>query len=106
MATTINEAKQITLLDGTVISARPLKLSLLRKFMAEFDKIAEVAEDNNKSLDQLLVCVKIALQQFGPAVLEGTADLEELLDLPLVYEIVEEASGIKMQDAALLGGIA
>lgn len=105
MSTTINEPKQITLLDGTVIYARPLKISLLRKFMIEFEKIQEVAEDNDKSLDQLLKCVSLALQQFAPN-LDPSVDLEEILDLPLVYQIVEEASGINMQDTSLIGGIA
>lgn len=103
MATTINESKQITLLDGTVISARPLKLSLLRKFMKEFQGIADVAEDNDKSMDVLVSCVKIALAQYAPQLAE--TDLEEILDLPLVYSIVEEASGIKLQDASILNTI-
>lgn len=103
MATTINETKQITLLNGTVISARPLKISLLRKFMSTFQTISDVAEDNDKSMDVLMECVKIALKQYAPDL--ATDDLEEVLDLPLVYSIVEEASGIKLQDANLINTI-
>ena len=104
MATTINEAKEITLFDGTVISARPLKISLLRKFMKTFESIAEVADDNDKSMDALLACVQIALQQYAPD-LAGSKELEDMLDLPTVYAIVEEASGIKLQESDLLGGV-
>ncbi len=97
MATTINETKPITLLDGTVINARPLKLSLLRDFMKTFTKIQEVAEDNDKSLDLLLECVKIALKQYDEALAaKDVKDLEEILDITIVYAIVEEASGIKV----------
>lgn len=103
MATTINESKQITLLDGTVISARPLKISLLRKFMNKFQEISDVAEDNDKSMDVLMACVSIALGQYAPQLADK--DLEEILDLPLVYSIVEEASGIKLQDASILNSI-
>jgi len=105
MTTVINEEKTITLLDGSTIQARPLKLSLLRKFMKKFEEIAPVAEDNDKSLDILLECVKIALEQYD-AKLAGSAELEDLLDLPTVYKIVEEASGIKLGDTDLLNSLA
>lgn len=105
MSTTINEEKEITLFDGSKIKARPLKLSLLRQFMKKFEGIAEVAEDNDKSMDLLLECVKIALVQYKPELLEKPEEIEDLLDLPTVYEIVEVASGIKLQDASLLGGL-
>jgi hypothetical protein len=104
MATTINEANEVTLLDGTKITVRPLKISLLRKFMTKFEEISSVAESNDQSLDVLLACVSIALQQYAPD-LADDKDLEEKLDLPLVYKIVEEASGIKLGDADILGGI-
>jgi hypothetical protein len=99
MATTINEAKEITLLDGTVIKARPLKISLLKQFMKAFDGISDVAEDNEKSLDLLLACVAIAMKQYSPE--SAGKDLEEILDLPTVYAIVEEAAGIKLGDSVL-----
>jgi hypothetical protein len=102
MATTINEPKKFTLLDGTEIEARPLKISLLRPFMKKFEGIAEVADDNAKSMDVLLECVVIALKQYKPELAEKPAELEELLDLPTVYAIVEEASGIKLGDVNLL----
>ena len=101
MTTTINEAKTITLLDGTSFEVRPLKISLLRSFMKKFDTIAEVADDNDKSMDALLECVAIALQQYKPEIAASAVDLEELLDLPTVYRIVEEASGINLSDTAI-----
>jgi uncharacterized protein YaaN involved in tellurite resistance len=102
MTTIINEPKTITLLDGTTFEIRPLKISLLRQFMKKFDAIAEVADDNDKSMDALLDCVAVALQQFKPELAADTAALEELLDLPTVYKIVEEASGINLSDSSLI----
>jgi hypothetical protein len=97
MATTVNETKVITLLDGSTVNARPLKLSLLREFMNTFTKIQDVADDNDKSLDLLLECVKIAFKQFSPDLAaKETKDLEDVLDIKIVYEIIEEASGIKV----------
>jgi len=93
MAITVNEPTAIALLDGTVINARPLKLSLLREFSKAFAKISEVADDEDKSIDLLLECVKVALKQYAPELLEDTVDLEEILDIKIVYQIIEEASG-------------
>jgi hypothetical protein len=99
MTTTVNETKVITLLDGSTVNARPLKLSLLRDFMNTFAKIADVSEDNDKSLDLLIQCVQIAFKQFAPDLAAKDAkDLEDVLDIKLVYQIVEEASGIKVGD--------
>ena len=100
MTTTINEAKTVKLLDGTEIELRPLKISLLRPFMEKFDKISEVAEDNDKSITALLDCVQIALQQFKPELAADMKALEDKIDLPTVYAIVEEASGYALGGSA------
>jgi inhibitor of KinA sporulation pathway (predicted exonuclease) len=96
MTTTINEEKTITLIDGTEISVRPLKISLLKPFMKKFDSITEVASDNEKSMDILLECVQIALKQYKPEIADDLKALEEIIDLPTVYKIVEEASGVNL----------
>jgi len=105
MATTINETLTVALLDGTELEVRPLKISLLRDFMVKFEKIAEVAENNAKSMDLLMECVVIALKQYAPEKALDAKALEELLDLPTVYRIVEGASGINLS-STVLGGIA
>lgn len=99
MTTTVHEAKTVTLLDGTEVSVRPLKISLLRKFMKEFEGLEKVAENNDKSMDVLMKCVTIAMGQYAPDVDKTT--LEDNLDLPTVYEIVEAASGIDMTAVGL-----
>ena len=93
---TINNEQKVTMIDGTVIEVRPLKIALLRDFMKKFEGIAQVAEDNGKSMDLLMECVQIAMQQYKPELAADKAALEENLDLPTVYKIVEEASGINM----------
>jgi inhibitor of KinA sporulation pathway (predicted exonuclease) len=95
MATTKTE-QQVTLIDGTVLNVRPLKISLLRDFMSKFEGIAKVSDDNAKSMDLLIECVQIAMKQYMPEIADDRAALEENLDLPTVYKIVEEASGINM----------
>lgn len=96
MATNVNEAKTVTMIDGTTIDVRPLKISLLREFMKKFEGIAKVAEDNDKSMNILMECVQIAMKQYNPELASDAKVLEENLDLPTVYKIVEEASGVNM----------
>ena len=96
MATTKYEAQKLTLMDGTEISVRPLKISLLRPFMAKFEGVAAVADNNEKSMTLLVECVQIAMKQYKPELAEDIEKLEEVLDLPTVYKIVEAASGTSL----------
>ncbi len=89
-------------MDGSKIKVRPLKISLLRPFMSKFEKVAEVAENNEKSMALLMECVQIAMEQYNPELSKDRDKLEDILDLPTVYEIIEAASGVKLQDANAL----
>lgn len=100
MATTIYTEQTLTLIDGTEITVRPLKISLLKPFMKKFEGVAEVAEDNEKSVNLLLECVQIAMKQYKPELAADLKALEELLDLPTVYKIVEAASGVRLDSVA------
>lgn len=101
MATTVHEGVELTLIDGTKVTARPLKLSLLRPFMDKFEKIADVADNNNESMNLLVECVQIAMKQYKPEIAD-VEKLEDILDLPTVYKIIEAASGVKLADANAL----
>ena len=99
------EKKTVTLIDGTKIEVRPLKISLLRPFMNKFEDIAKVAEDNEKSMNLLMECVQIAMKQYKPELAEDRDQLEELLDLPTVYQIIDAASGFQNADASVVSGL-
>jgi hypothetical protein len=96
MASTIYETTDLILMDGTKISMRPLKISLLRQFMKKFDSITEVAASNDQSMDVLIDCVEIAMQQYSVELASDREKLEDVLDLVMVYKIIEVASGIKL----------
>ena len=102
MATTVHEERVVTLIDGTKVKVRPLKVSLLRPFMKSFEGLGAVQADNDKSMDVLVSCVQIAMKQYKPELADNLEKLEDLLDLPTVYEIIEAASGINLTDSALL----
>jgi hypothetical protein len=105
MATTINEPQEITLIDGTKLTVRPLKISLLRAFLAKFGEIADVAEDNEKSMTVLMECVRIAMKQYKSDLAEDVAALEDVMDLPTVYKIIEAASGIVLDTNDVISNI-
>jgi hypothetical protein len=58
-------------------------------------------------MDLLLDCAVIAMKQYKPEIADKTK-LEDLIDLPTVYKVIEVAAGIKLNDpnalaAALVG---
>lgn len=103
MATTVYEIVDVELLDGSSITLKPLKISLLKKFMTEFDKIKDekIASDNIKSMDLLLDCAVIAMSQYKPE-LADKEKLEEVIDMPTVYKVIEIAAGITLNDPNVL----
>ena len=101
-----DKTEKLSLIDGTTFEVKPLKISLLKPFMKTFQGLAEVADDNEKSMDVLIECVQIAFQQYYPELADDKEKIEDSLDLPTVYKIVDAASGIQLSDAtALIGQI-
>jgi inhibitor of KinA sporulation pathway (predicted exonuclease) len=99
--TTATDSKEIVLVDGTKVAIRPLRISLLKPFMKKFEEIQQVAADNEKSMEILMECAQIAMKQYKPELAEDLEKLEDLLDLPTVYRIVEEASGVRLTDSLI-----
>jgi hypothetical protein len=98
MATKVHEKKELSLIDGTTFEVKPLKISLLKPFLTKFQGLSAVADDNEKSIEVLLDCVQIAFQQFLPDLADDRDAIENNLDLPTVYAIVDAASGIQLGD--------
>ena len=108
MATSVYQVVEIELIDGTKLTLRPLKISLLRDFMKKFQGLdnVDVASDNDKSMDLLIDCVQIAMQQYSSELSTDRKKLEDVIDLPTVYKIIEIASGVKLNDPNLLAATA
>jgi hypothetical protein len=96
------KVEKLALIDGTEFEVKPLKISLLKPFMKSFTGLSEVADDNEKSMDILLDCVQIAFKQYFPTLAEEREKIEDNLDLPTVYKIIDAASGIKLSDPTTL----
>ena len=101
-----DQVNTIHLMDETEIKVRPLKISLLKPFLKEFKGLEKVADNDEKSMDVLLNCVQIAFKQYAPELAEDRAKIEDMIDLPTIYKIIDVASGINLTDStALLGSV-
>lgn len=95
MATTIYKSDIIELINGKKIEISPLKIKYLRYFMSNFNKIKN-AKNDEESLTLLAQCAFIAMQQYYPKI-KTIQELEDNVDLPTVYKIVNIAGSIKIE---------
>jgi hypothetical protein len=92
MATEIYNKANIYLIDGTELEIIPLKIKYLREFMVEFENIKDTSDDNS-AIEVLVKCVGICMKQYCP---EISNTIEDNLDLPTIYKIIDIAAGIKI----------
>jgi hypothetical protein len=96
MATSIYESGYVNLVDGTEIYITPLKIKYLREFMNYFDLI-KMSKTDDQSIRILSHCALIALKPYYPLI-QTIEDLEDNLDLPNVYKVLDLAAGIKINE--------
>jgi hypothetical protein len=96
MATRVYKTKIIELLDGTEITLSPLKIKYLHEFMERFEDIKNVSGDDD-AINILVDCVRISMKQFYPPLSNSSSDVEDSLNLPKIYEVLDVAAGIKME---------
>lgn len=94
MATKIYSSKIIELLNGEEIELVPAKIKYLRELMEQFEDIKNVKNDE-EAIDVLVKCAHVAMKQYYPKV-KKIEDTEDLVDLHMVYDILEYAANIKI----------
>ena len=92
MATEIYNKDNVYLIDGTELEIIPLKIKYLREFMVEFENI-KTAIDDDAAIEILSKCVGICMKQYYPQIVDS---VEDNLDLPTIYKIIDIAAGIKI----------
>ena len=97
MATTVYKNKIINLIDGTELEINPLKIKYLREFMDAFEYVKKSKNDDD-AIENILECVRICMKQYYPGVDLKKADIEDSLDMPTVYSILDIAAGIKINE--------
>jgi hypothetical protein len=99
MPTKIYDIEEVELVDGTIIEISPLKIKYLRQFMEVFNTI-QSAKTDEESVAVLSECARIAMKQYYPAI-RTVADLEDSVDLPTIYKILDVCAGIKINRNAV-----
>lgn len=98
MPTKIYDIHEVELIDGTILEISPLKIKYLRQFMERFDDVRN-AEGDTEAISVLADCVRIAMKQFYPKI-RTVEEVEDNVDLPTIYKIVEYCAGIKIGQAS------
>lgn len=96
MATTVYKSGYIKLFDGTDVYIRPLKIKYLREFMDYFD-LVKLVKNDEQAVAILSHCALIAIRYHHP-IIQTIEDLEDQVDLPTVYKILEFAADIKINN--------
>jgi hypothetical protein len=96
MASKIYDSDTVSLVDGTLIRITPLKIVHLRDFMDKFENMKK-AKSEDETVSCLIECATIAMRQYYPSI-KTVEDLEDNLDLPTIYKIVDIAAGISTKD--------
>jgi hypothetical protein len=94
MATKIYDTAKISLVNGEEITLTPLKIKYLREFMSAFELVKD-AKDDNEAISLLAECARVTMQQYYPKI-KTIEDLEDSIDLPSIYKILDIAAGIKV----------
>lgn len=95
MATEIYKTKTVTLLDGTEVELKPLKIKYLKRVMEVFEAALEKDAD---MLDVLIYCAKISMHQFIPEIKWTEQLIEDKFDKELLHDILEVGAGIKLKE--------
>ena len=95
MATTIYKTNYVKLFNGNEIEIIPLKIKFLREFMTYFEKIKETNNDQ-EAIDVLVECVRVCMKQYCPEISKTVEDVENNIDLPTIYQVLDFAAGIKI----------
>lgn len=95
MATTIYDSQTVELFDGTELEIIPLKIKYLREFMKVFESI-KLTKNDDQAIEVLVSCVRVCMKQFYPKISGSVADVEDNVDLPTIYKILDTSAGIKI----------
>jgi hypothetical protein len=95
MATNVYQSKNINLINGTEIEIIPLKIKYLREFMEAFEYVKS-SKNDDEAIDFLVECVRISMKQFYPEISKNKSDIEDNLDMPTIYTILDISAGIKI----------
>lgn len=96
MPTEIYKSTVVELIDGTELYITPLKIKFLKLFLEEFENV-KAATNDDEAITALAKCTVIAMRQYYPQI-KTQEELEDNIDMPTIYKILDFAAGIKIND--------
>jgi hypothetical protein len=94
MPTKVYDSGYITLINGTEIYITPLKIKYLKEFMNVFQDVKS-SKNDDEAIAHLSKCASITMKQYYPSIVN---DLEDHVDMPTIYKILELSAGIKINE--------
>jgi hypothetical protein len=95
MATKVYKTENVHLFNGTELEISPLKIKYLREFMVAFDDIKN-AKNDDEAIGTLVECVRVCMKQYCPEISKTVEDVEENVDMPTIYKVLDISAGIKI----------
>lgn len=92
MPTKVYDSGYITLINGTEIYITPLKIKYLKEFMDVFQDVKS-SKNDDEAIVHLCKCASIAMKQYCPEIVN---DLEDHIDMPTIYKVLDLSAGIKI----------
>lgn len=102
MATEVYTSEDIVLQDGTELTLKPLPIRQLKKFMKQLGSLP-ATKTEEESIDQLVELAWTCLEK-NKALVDRKIedDLEDALDVPTLYKIIDVCGGVKLNDPKLM----
>lgn len=97
MATSVYKEYPITLINGDVIIVSPVKIKYLKEFMDKFELIRH-AQNDDETIAILVELTRVLMQDFAPDIFRTTDDIEEHMDLPTIYKVLDYCANIKLNE--------
>ena len=101
MATAVYTTEEIELQDGTKITLRPNVIKRQKRFMVALESL-ETPDSQVDAYDQMLGLAQICLEGPAPELAADLDKMEDIIDEPTMYKIIEVCGGIKLNDPNLL----
>jgi hypothetical protein len=95
MATKVYTTDNVYLFNGTELEISPLKIKYLREFMVAFNNIKN-AKNDDEAIGTLVECVRVCMKQYYPDISKTVEDVEDNVDMPTIYKILDISAGIKI----------
>jgi len=90
----------VTLQDGTEVGLRPVNIKRLKRFVLVIDKFSKAVTEE-ETLDLLIDAAQICLEGVAPEVAADRDKLEDLLDKPTLFKILDVCGGLNLSDPNL-----